>query len=120
MIYYGNCTCGYNSEAEAFCTLFPGDDLYQNYYLSLENWLFSEISGRCNTQRRFNQYCIDSFWDEPNTQELQIFYAWYSNFSLIQHNPTCVKETLTANYWDLVYQVDFAWVLQLSLLVVIG
>lgn len=116
MIYYGNCTCGYNSEAQSYCTLFPGDDLYQNFVLSTANWLLSEISDRCNTMRRYDKYCIDSFWDEPNTQELEIFAYWQANFTLLQKNPECVKETLTNDYWSIVEDVDLAWLLQLSLI----
>lgn len=104
--FFTACQCGFNPMAEAYCDLFPGDSDVQNAKLCLKNWLFGEMSRQCNTERRFADYCIRSFWDEPNYSELQVYIYRANFYPKLVKNDDCVQEMLTDFYWDIIYSHD--------------
>lgn len=104
--FFTACECGLNPYADSFCGLFPGDPDVQNAKLCLKNWLFGEMSRQCNTERRFADYCIQSFWDEPNYSELSVYIYRANFYPKLVGNDDCVQEMMTDFYWDIIYSHD--------------
>lgn len=108
VIFYSDCGCGYNNQGQAYCSLFSGDDNYALYLSALSNWLSSEVSGLCNTVRRFTSQCIQMFWDKPNYQELLLYYYRTFYYAMIQKNDECIMSIYSNFYWDLIEEITFA------------
>lgn len=104
--YFSTCECGFNPWGQSYCSLFPGDPDVQNAKFCLKNWLFGEMSRQCNTERRFADYCIKSFWDEPDYTELQVYIFRASFYPKLAYNDDCVQEMLTDFYWDVIDSHD--------------
>lgn len=108
MIFYSDCICGNNQYGTRYCSLFAGDDYYFLFLSSMGNWLSSEVSGLCNTVRRFDSNCIKQFWDKPNYQELMLYYFKTNYYPQIQENDDCVRDIYTSFYWNLIEDITFA------------
>jgi len=113
MVFYSDCICGYNKEGQGYCSLFSGDNYYSLYISSFSNWLSSEVSVLCNTERRFSTECIKKFWDKPNYQEMMLYYYKTYWYMFIQKNDDCVEDVYTYLYWDLID--DITWGMYLVL-----
>jgi len=58
-VYQNTCECGYNDDAKAYCNVFAGDNVGQDYITALKNFLNSNALQKCNTARRWNVECWD-------------------------------------------------------------
>jgi len=95
------CSCGYNSYANAYCGLFNGDSPAQNYISQLKAWISSSEIKECNTARRFESDCYDAFWDKSNADKLTLYKTYTQNYPFLVDNSDCVKATYTSFYWSL-------------------
>jgi hypothetical protein len=79
------------------CGLFPGDMPYQKFLAILSLWMNSENITKCNSVRGLSYPCINTYFSYSEVFWYYTFYAF--NYSAIQENEDCVKETLTNDFW---------------------
>lgn len=118
MVFYSDCICGNNPEGQKYCSLFSGDNYYSLYISSFSNWLSSEVSVLCNTERRFSEQCIKKFWDKPNYQEFMLYLYKTIWYPILQKNDKCIEEIFTYQYWDLIDDITWGMFLVLPSIVV--
>mmetsp|Transcript_11926 Transcript_11926/g.11991 ORF Transcript_11926/g.11991 Transcript_11926/m.11991 type:complete len:487 (+) Transcript_11926:503-1963(+) len=99
------CQCGYTESGSGYCPLFAGDAVAQNMINSWIILLKSYSTGYCNTMRRWGYQC---FVGQNANAELAFntfmqYYIAYvgGQWPFLQNNPTCIKETLAKEYYDL-------------------
>jgi hypothetical protein len=95
--YTGDCSCGYNNKATAYCSPFNGDMPGLVYYQSWKNAL-NASEGVCNTVRRFDPGCLEQTgYYKKITQVTWEFY----NYPEIQNNDICVESMINYEYYDI-------------------
>lgn len=99
--YFVSCVCGANENGKSFCLPFPGDDVGKDYFGMVEEWVKSKDIEKCNTQRRFAEYCIESHWGSCLMVEYLYRMYRYQFFPVIIENPECVEKSLTQDYWKI-------------------
>lgn len=98
----GTCECGYNSDATAYCTLFPEDPDFREMNTMLKKWYNSTLITNCNTSRRFANQCIAFNWVDYVDQPKYFYYtSRVQNWAKIQNNTACIKDTYNKDYWTL-------------------
>ena len=95
------CQCGVNSEADAYCALFPGD---APVLTALQNMqiILSENT-ECNTYSRFSFNCFAA----QGPSDMQHYYNFAGNYSLIMGNTyamvtgsdECLQEVYASDYY---------------------
>lgn len=118
--FFSNCTCGLNSERSKYCTLFPGDNIYNDYDDMVRNWIESDDAKKCNTYGRFGKYCMERHKSKSWLAEFT--YKEYKAMSFAQvHNANeCVLKTLIPEYQKVEEddESSYSKILVLSLLLI--
>jgi hypothetical protein len=96
----GDCECGYNNVGAAYCSLHPGDSIYQKYIQYYKKWAASSDVKKCNTIRRNAAYCMQSVWDNDDTELFQYYEAYTSMYPKLQNNDACVKAIYTNTFYE--------------------
>ncbi|CAG9335770.1 unnamed protein product [Blepharisma stoltei] len=96
----GQCVCGYNKDAQSYCSLFPGDDLAQKAMKSLVKWIQSTGIQKCNTNRRFNSACIQDYWGKRDYIDYMYYSLSYQLYPLLVDAEDCVQQTFLAGYYQ--------------------
>ena len=99
------CACGY--DGNGYCPLFEGDSIVQNM-ISTMGTIITLSMKYCHTNNRFGYNCFAgtgsanfaTYLNWAANAQLYWQNEWYLNIS----NPTCVKNSLNANYWNLYNQ----------------
>ena len=106
---FGTCTCGKNRNANSYCTLFNGDQPYQNYFAILQQWHSSVFVSMCNTIRRFSYICAGDRWDRKQSYYMN-YYLYYSNqFPEIIEFDSCIGDVYLSEYLqvkDFLYDIN--------------
>lgn len=92
-----HCRCGFNSDGQGYCPLFPGDDLYRNFIKSMTEYIRAKDLEPCHILNIGQMNCGASdevYKNMLNSRRLVDF------FNLIPGNDKCVKEIYTYEYWD--------------------
>ena len=98
--YSTGCVCGFNSDANAYCNLAPGDDGYRNYTQTLNQWFNSSNVALCHTTARTDMKCISSHWDAKHYITLAYYQALIYWYPMIQQNDQCIQSIYTPDYWS--------------------
>jgi hypothetical protein len=98
MQFFSECLCGLNSDREGFCSLFPGDDIYNDYDDMIRTWLNSDDVLKCNTYGRFGKYSMETFKGKDWVDEFTYKEFRAMNLSLVHNAKDCVLETLLPSY----------------------
>jgi hypothetical protein len=96
----GNCECGYNREGNAYCTLRPGDSIFQKYIQIYKKWVASSKSLKCNTVRRDDDNCIRSVWNSDDYEHLLYYESYIAMYPQLQNNDACVKALFTNTFYE--------------------
>ncbi|CAG9329605.1 unnamed protein product [Blepharisma stoltei] len=102
-LYSQECACGFNSNGNGYCPLFPGDPYVQSAIQ--DSVAVLSINSGCNTHSRFSFNCFANF----PIEDQKTFLNFALNLTLIrdgyfpevQENPYCVKEIFTNFYWNM-------------------
>lgn len=97
--YYSQCQCGLNSESQAYCQPFPGDEVTVALLASLKKWVSSKSILACSSDQRWDFKCMMK-WEPKLYDKIKYDMLHYLNYSAIQDNSDCVKEIFTYMYWD--------------------
>ena len=97
--FYQDCECGYNKEANAYCSLFVGDLHMKNYLSLLKKWLSSLHAKKCNTERRYSLECIKDHWKPQHYEEIHYAKLLVDLYPKLQNNEPCVKKVYTAQFY---------------------
>jgi hypothetical protein len=87
----GKCECGLNKDRASYCIPMAGDAQHKDYTSELVKWLTSPNILRCNTDRRYTDDCVQT-WYEPID-----FYYWYvaetyaTDYPKLKNNDSCVQ-----------------------------
>lgn len=90
-VYAGECICGYNADAQAYCNVFVGDAPGLSYINSLTYFVRSGNLAKCNTSRRFEQACWEVSKDTAEYKDVVAAGLFYQKFPELQNNVDCVK-----------------------------
>jgi hypothetical protein len=96
----GDCECGYNNAGTAYCSLHPGDSIYQKYIQYYKKWAASSDVMKCNTFRRNAAYCRQSVWDSDDAELFEYYEAYTSMYPKLQNNDACVKAIYTNSFYQ--------------------
>lgn len=112
---YTNCTCGYGSQGNSYCYLFPGDKEYSNMLSYMKEWLSMNVSQNCNTLRRWNRECVLSY--ASTSFALNYDYAVFTgaNYPLIQDMQDCAVNLIFNSYYQ-----DISYINSESLWIMLG
>lgn len=100
------CECGYNSKGQSYCSLFPGDEEYQDFYVRVKKWIKSKEIFLCNTERRFSNTCMSLLQYRPIYDKYQYYELRAKNFTARQDNDECVRMIYTRDYYEAKYTHD--------------
>ncbi|CAG9325636.1 unnamed protein product [Blepharisma stoltei] len=105
-VFYSECECGFNPQAQAYCSQFPGDPATLAYLNILSKWLSSDAIKKCHSVRRLSMNCMKHYWSQKNY--LTYAYRYYSlyNYPQIQNNDQCVQEIYTSAYYNTVTEYN--------------
>ncbi|CAG9314388.1 unnamed protein product [Blepharisma stoltei] len=95
------CNCGYNKVGQSYCNLFYGDAPYQSFLNSLQAWLSSGFVTKCNTDARFSDTCIQSYWSKEKFNELKYWLTYTSLYPKIQNADDCTLAVMFPDYYAL-------------------
>lgn len=95
--YKSQCGCTLSEKPYGVCGLFPGDAPYQKFLAILSLWMNSENITKCNSVRGLSYPCINAYFSYSEVFWYYTFYVF--NYSSIQDNEGCVKDTLTNDFW---------------------
>lgn len=96
---YGTCQCGYNSKAQSYCTLFPGDSLMLKQTQVLLSWTKSEEINKCNTEHRFNTVCMSNWWSKSNYDMYMYYSLAVLNYPKLYDSEECVLNAYLSDYY---------------------
>lgn len=91
------CRCGFSSEGQGYCPLFPGDDLYQAFINSMFLYIEAKDLQPCHMLDvgQLNCGASDEVFKNMLNSRRKVDF-----FHLIPGNDKCVKEIYTYEYWD--------------------
>jgi hypothetical protein len=98
VVYYTECTCGFNSDSNSYCGLFPGDGPAEDYIEALQSYIGEAAINTCNTERRFEMECLKYNYRMHYYNILTYFKTRYYDYPLIQNNDDCVRAVYTLDY----------------------
>ncbi|CAG9329269.1 unnamed protein product [Blepharisma stoltei] len=102
--YLPSCECAFNPNGKAYCGLYPGDKLYQQYLIMLQDWIKSDIINKCNTERRGISPCMQAYY--PNYLKLAYYASLVSAYPQLQNAPNCAQQIYLSNYWGFLQQIN--------------
>lgn len=101
LIFYSTCQCGLNSEGFQYCSLMPGDSIYDSYDSMVREWIGSKYIKNCNTYGRFGKGCMETYWGSKKTKEFTYKEFKAMNFTYYYDAVDCALETIYPGYVDL-------------------
>ena len=92
------CQCGVNAQGSAFCPVFPGDDLYQNFLTLMKQYVNQSNPALCHILNFGEEACgaPQTLFTALNKAKVTVDYQ-----VAIQDNTDCIKNTFTSAYWSL-------------------
>jgi len=95
------CSCGFNPIGQSYCGIFYGDKPYVNALNGLQKWLSSGSVSKCNTDARFRDECIESYWGADKYAEFKYWFTYASLYPKVQNADTCSTSIMFTDYYDL-------------------
>ena len=107
----GHCKCGYNSEGNAYCTSFLGDDHVEEYFNATVEYYQNAVVN-CNRplakdyqKDNINQCLIKTDGSEA-AMKYYLSKLEYLNMPDYIANDGCVMETINTEYWTLYEEIN--------------
>lgn len=88
----GTCSCGLNSDGNAFCRAVQGDDEFKDFKSALLDLI--KINRNCHTSINFSERCPE-LSDSPEISDFNRAYYTYLYRHLIVGQPDCATNTIT-------------------------
>lgn len=91
------CQCGFNSNGQGYCPLFPGDAQYQSYFDAFQTYMTSPGINSCHYLDVLMPTCPgipDAEYKNLESLRLEVEY-----FTAKMGNDRCVKNIITNTYW---------------------
>jgi hypothetical protein len=79
-----------NWNGTKYCEASDGDDVAINFRSEWKNFMNAGMLGRCNTQRRFDEKCLEVSSGTYRYEKLMKAYYSYFNFAQLQNSSSCV------------------------------
>ncbi|OMJ87780.1 hypothetical protein SteCoe_10422 [Stentor coeruleus] len=99
VVFNTTCNCGLNDISNMFCSLFPGDSVYNEYDSMVRDWIESDDILKCNTYGRFGAGCMKTHWSTSKFKEFtRKMYKAY-NYSQIITTDDCMIEISFSEYY---------------------
>ncbi|CAG9333381.1 unnamed protein product [Blepharisma stoltei] len=98
IMLFSTCSCGYNSKAEAYCGLFPGDSVYSRYLEYARQYVKNIAIQYCNTNRRFNVECMKDWWGIKEASTFNYYLAAVNYYVAVQNSEDCVLNVYNSLY----------------------
>lgn len=95
--YSTPCQCGFNSNGQGYCPLFPGDAIYQNFFQAFQAYMTSPGVNSCHYLDVLMPTCPgipDAQYENLESLRLEVEY-----FTAKMGNDRCVKNIITNTYW---------------------
>lgn len=92
-LYSLPCACGFNSNGQGYCPIFPGDDLYQNYLKAVKAYATPANVSSCHYLDMGQRACNASeevFAAVEETLRMAVMYPY------LQDNDACVSAIFTS------------------------
>lgn len=100
VVFNTTCNCGLNDMSEMFCSLFPGDSVYNEYDSMVRDWIDSDDILKCNTYGRFGSGCMKTHWSSSKYKEFtRKMYKAY-NYAQIITTDDCMIEISFPEYYN--------------------
>lgn len=96
--FHTECQCGMNADGNAYCGLFPGDDVALQYYQKLQQWVNSTAITQCHVSRRWSLRCAELFWDARDYAELAYFAYSYWYYPQLYQAENCILSIFQPHY----------------------
>jgi hypothetical protein len=93
-ILESNCTCGYSSASSAFCSLFYGDPLGQDYLAIKKTWYRSLEILSCSSMARHSRNCKKQVWSPKQLNSYDIAETKFLNYPQLLNLDSCAKAVL--------------------------
>lgn len=91
------CQCGVNAKGNAYCPLFPGDSLYQNYLQALKAYFTPSNLKNCHILNVGSQTCTT----QPDLYTNLIKAKKEVDFFVAKvENSECINETINWSYYN--------------------
>lgn len=120
VLFYSSCQCGYNSDSNKYCSLFPGDKSYQKLLSYYREWMASSEVLKCNTIRRWTYECISDYMDKDTADNIDYYSTISVHYAQIQNADDCVYEIVYPRSYSKLIQENEDDDFSLSLLVSIA
>jgi len=106
-----SCRCGYNSDGQSYCSLFPGDKPYQKYFTYLKDWItwLSNNAQRCHTVARFSTNCLEENWKLDDADELRYYSYQAVHYPMLVNANKCALKAYAPDYYELEHEEDSAF-----------
>jgi hypothetical protein len=92
-----SCECGFNSNGQGYCPLFPGDSTYQSFFSAFKNYLSSPNANLCHYLDLLMPTCPGFPYSQYEALESLMNEVQYFVSKL--GNDRCVKTIITNKYW---------------------
>ena len=110
-----HCSCGYNLEAKAYCSMLAGDWPYNELLAFYNKWVTNNqptsVNQKCHTLRRWEPECIfgvKQTWTKPYSY---IDIAWYyyltQNYVGLQDNNECSELSFNYGFQNASFYYDY-------------
>lgn len=86
-----SCECGMNFNGTKYCSASDGDLVSISFRNEFKNFINAGMLALCNTQRRFDQDCLEVSFDTYRYERLMKSYYTYKYFAQLQNISSCVK-----------------------------
>ncbi|CAG9328818.1 unnamed protein product [Blepharisma stoltei] len=95
---YTTCQCGYGRNALSYCTLFPGDDPFQDLMKIYKKWISSKDALNCNTARRWSTGCVKTMLGDNAAEEFDYYSYKVTYFPQVQKVDECALDIIFPAY----------------------
>ncbi|CAG9311136.1 unnamed protein product [Blepharisma stoltei] len=101
------CSCGYNSDGNAYCDLLPGDAPMQAYYRELKKWQESSAIKNCNTIWRYPMYnglnlqCAENNYEKSSYESFFYWFLYTTLYVEVYEAEDCVLKTFYPVYYSM-------------------
>ena len=98
-VFGTSCDCGYNTKGQSYCELHTGDAPYRDYAKKIKEWVDSEHSLKCNTEGRFGDNCMKTYWSDEDFNEFVYREMSALHYQLLYGSEGCTQQALLTSYW---------------------
>mmetsp|Transcript_4658 Transcript_4658/g.4552 ORF Transcript_4658/g.4552 Transcript_4658/m.4552 type:complete len:336 (-) Transcript_4658:24-1031(-) len=100
--FVGSCQCGYNGDAQKYCSPFPGDEPGIKYIKQIAAIMTSDAMSLCQTTRRYYSDCLDMVASALGLDSDNYYSAMmnFTNFVSYINNDQCVQAVINNDYWS--------------------